>query len=84
VKSVSNSLATPSLPAQEQELALLFPQAQVSPLGLAFSLDEREHVQAPASRWSDNGMLALLPWLKPTLSEYSYCMSTLRLKSCSR
>jgi len=64
VKSVSSSLAAPSLPAQEHELALLFPQAQVSPLGLAFSLDEREHVQAPAARWSGNGMLALFPWLE--------------------
>ena len=30
----------------------LFPQEQVSPLGIAFSAEERVQVQAPAGRWS--------------------------------
>jgi hypothetical protein len=29
----------------------LLPQAQVEPVGLVFSCEEREHVQAPAARW---------------------------------
>lgn len=53
VKSVSSSLEAPaSEPAQEQELADRLPHAQVEPLGLVFSSDLREQVQAPAARWS--------------------------------
>lgn len=53
MKSVSSSLVAPvSVPEQEQESADRFPQAQVEPEGLVFSVDEREQVHAPAARWS--------------------------------
>ena len=53
VKSVSKFEAEPSsVPAQVQLSADRLPHEQVSPDGLWFSWALREHVQAPAGRWS--------------------------------
>ena len=54
VKSVSRPEPDAvSDPAHEQESAERLPHAQVEPLGLVFSVPEREQVQAPAVRWSE-------------------------------